>query len=174
MSIKNRKFKGGEVLVGTHKGKTTKVKVVKKEDGLRYVVGNKEYDSPRQAGAAICGFTGTFHLNPWKFFSLEGDEPVAKTPKTKTASPTGKTIKMMPKDPTRGWCSGCMAPIDLVDGKLPATCPAGHSNAKPTADAPTNGSTPAKRIPGTAKSKADQAKKKGAKSPAKKKVGAGA
>ncbi|MEX2227483.1 MAG: DUF2924 domain-containing protein [Dehalococcoidia bacterium] len=103
MPIENRTLEAGTRLVARHKGKEFVCEVVQTDEGLRYRVDGKDFNSPSSAGREV---TGGVAVNGWRFWSLEGtlkerapkaakerkpkiDKPAKKTAKTKSA----KTVK---------------------------------------------------------------------------------
>jgi len=94
MPIENRDLQAGTRLMARHKGADALCEVVQTDEGLRYRVGDKDFNSPSSAGRAV---TGGVAVNGWKFWSLEGtlkerkaEKPKAEKPAKKSAA---KTVK---------------------------------------------------------------------------------
>jgi hypothetical protein len=94
MPIENRDLAAGTRLVARHKKQEFVCEVVQTDDGLRYRVGEKDFNSPSSAGREV---TGGVAVNGWRFWSLEGDLKPAKERKPKTdksaKAKTGKSAK---------------------------------------------------------------------------------
>jgi hypothetical protein len=69
MPIENRDLAAGTVLKARHKKQDFVCEVVQTDDGLRYRVGDKDFNSPSSAGREV---TGGVAVNGWRFWSLEG------------------------------------------------------------------------------------------------------
>jgi hypothetical protein len=99
MPIENRDLAPETRLVARHKGKQHFCTVLQTRDGLRYRVGDKEFNSPSSAGRDV---TGGVAVNGWRFWSLEGTPEVRSAKATKPATAKlektakgkgGKTVK---------------------------------------------------------------------------------
>jgi len=69
MPIENRELAAGTRLVARHKGEEHVCEVVQTDDGLRYRLGDRDFNSPSSAGRAV---TGGVAVNGWRFWSLGG------------------------------------------------------------------------------------------------------
>jgi hypothetical protein len=94
--------------------------------------------------------------NGWRFWTVEGEEPPAKEPRTaakkgasksgrKTRKPRNTSTKLIyampdqsgvPEGMARFWCNACMDSFEAEDGKLPEKCPQGHKADDPEFTAP--------------------------------------
>jgi hypothetical protein len=74
--------------VARHKGKDHVCEVVQADEGLRYRVGGKDFNSPSSAGREV---TGGVAVNGWRFWSLGGDPKPAKERKPKNEKPAKKS-----------------------------------------------------------------------------------
>jgi hypothetical protein len=100
--IEDRNLKPGTVLVARYKKQDHRCEVVAGEDGkvVFRIKGGKEFTSPSAAGSAVMGGTA---CNGWRFWSVEGSEPMkpTRTPKAAkkaTAKPKAKgKAKATPK-----------------------------------------------------------------------------
>ena len=59
--------------------------------------------------------------NGWRFWSLEGQEPKARTAK----KPDTADFRRIPGG--RAWCNGCAAAFKVEAGTTPTVCPKGHT-----------------------------------------------
>jgi hypothetical protein len=146
MAIENRDLPVGTRLVADYK-KTRYVCVVEsgEEAGSTVFVleDGKRFKSPSAAGSAVMGGTA---CNGWRFWSVEGEAPVAPTaakpakakaapkatkPKTRKAKATKLIFRL--DDQTgategmcRWWCSACMDAFEVFGAEKPEQCPEGH------------------------------------------------
>src|SRR5512135_621516 len=76
MPLENRNLEPGTVLVARYKKLDRTCEVMQTEDGLRYRLDDgSEHKSPSSAGKAAMGGVA---CNGWRFWSLQGTEPVRK------------------------------------------------------------------------------------------------
>jgi hypothetical protein len=76
MPIENRTLEAGTVLTARYKKQDRTCEVVQTDDGLRYRLDDgTEHKSPSSAGKAAMGGVA---CNGWRFWSLQGTEPVRK------------------------------------------------------------------------------------------------
>src|SRR3990170_4545441 len=81
MPLENRNLEPGTVLVARYKKQDRTCEVVQTDDGLRYRLDDgTEHKSPSSAGKAAMGGVA---CNGWRFWSLQGTEKPARTPKAK-------------------------------------------------------------------------------------------
>lgn len=120
MTIENRSaLASGQILVARYKGKTHKLTIVDGEDGsLAFKLGSKVYASPSGAGKAVMNGVA---CNGWRFWSLDGQEPAAKT--AAKAAPKPKTARK-PKPAKRAMAetrADAPAPCAITNPELLAT-----------------------------------------------------
>ena len=145
MPIEDRNLKPGTVLVARHKGQDYKCKVVETKDGLRFQMVDSRGEavsvkSPSAIGSYVMGGNA---CNGWRFWSVEGQEPVPKTRgrkakggKAKEASKNGGNPATFENvaDPEeadgRFWCNCCADGFSAPAGVEPIGCPKGHSAAE--------------------------------------------
>jgi hypothetical protein len=101
MPIENRELAAGTRLVARHKKQDFVCEVVQTDDGLRYRVDGKDFNSPSSAGREV---TGGVAVNGWKFWSLEGTlkEPTPKAEKPAKAAKTKSAKAVKPKAKKKG------------------------------------------------------------------------
>jgi hypothetical protein len=101
MPIENRDLQAGTRLVARHKKQEHVCEVVQTDDGLRYRVDGKDFNSPSSAGRAV---TGGVAVNGWKFWSLEGTlkERAHNAVKPKAEKPAKKTAKTVKPKAKKG------------------------------------------------------------------------
>jgi hypothetical protein len=80
--------------VARHKKQDFVCEVVQTDDGIRYRMGGKDFNSPSSAGRAV---TGGVAVNGWKFWSLEGTlkerAPKAEKPAKAAKGKSAKAVK---------------------------------------------------------------------------------
>ena len=131
MSIEDRNLKAGTRLAATYKKQEYSCEVVKTKDGVIYrLADGQEFKSLSSAGSAVMAGSA---CNGWRFWSLEGDPPQAKTPSAAKTTKAELVIKPMKGAEGRFFCSACQDAFASEEGN-PA-CPKGHSNA-PAEEAP--------------------------------------
>jgi len=102
MPIENRELAAGTRLVARHKKQEFVCEVVQTDEGIRYRVGEKEFNSPSSAGRAV---TGGVAVNGWRFWSLEGTlkERTPKSEKPKADKPAkGKSTRAVKPTAKKG------------------------------------------------------------------------
>ncbi len=145
MSIENRDpstglrtgLEPGTKLVARYKGQVHEAEVVQTEKGLRYrLADGREFKSLSSAGSAVMGGTA---CNGWRFWTVEGQEPLAKStkaPKAKTAKAPKKAKKVtaferLENDALNGqatfYCTACADAFTAPATVEPIGCPKGHS-----------------------------------------------
>jgi hypothetical protein len=83
MPIEDRNVSPGTMLVARYKGQDRTCEAVKTEEGLRYRLDDgTEHRSPSSAGRAAMGGIA---CNGWRFWSVQGEEPVRREAVTKPA-----------------------------------------------------------------------------------------
>jgi rubrerythrin len=136
MPIENRNLNPGTTLVATYKKTQYTCTVVEQGGKTLYEYGGKTFSSPSAAGSAVMGGTS---CNGWRFWSLEGQAPVAKPKQEKetaTRTENGKKLvrqikrvpnqKGVPEGSTKWFCSACMNGFTAEGKSTPETCPEGH------------------------------------------------
>ena len=81
MPIANRNLAPGTILVSTFKQVAYRCEVVQTEHGTCYRYGETEFKSPSAAASAVMNGASA---NGWRFWSVEGNEPVADEPTPKS------------------------------------------------------------------------------------------
>jgi hypothetical protein len=134
MSIENRDLAVGTKLVGRHKKTEYVCGVVQTEEGVRYQLADGSlHKSPSSAAKAVMG---GISANGWRFWSLEGEVPSAKTvkaTKVKAVSPPKvqqirrtRSQKGVPEGQVSWSCASCMATFPVEGDATPDACPDGH------------------------------------------------
>jgi hypothetical protein len=142
MAITNRELPAGTVLVAKYRGTQHKVLVLESENGRGYELdGGTIYRSLSSAGSAVMNGVA---CNGWRFWTVEGEEPVAdpnapakpkRTAKAErtTSTPTFKNIKKtpnqrgVPEGQVRWYCSACQKGFYALIAETPEACPEGHA-----------------------------------------------
>lgn len=151
MSIENRDpstglrtgLKAGTMLVARYKGEQYSAQVVQTDKGLRYQLADgRQFKSPSAAGSAVMGGTA---CNGWRFWTVEGQEPPAKStkaPQAKTAKAPKKAKKVTaferiengaPDGQATFYCTACADAFTAPATIEPIGCPKGHSPEEQTA-----------------------------------------
>ena len=137
MVIENRNLSAGTRLVATYRKQHHACIVTPDENGkLMYVLENgRAFKSPSAAGSDVMGGVA---CNGWRFWSVEGDAPVAGETPAKAPKPakekSGKTIrrtpnqKGVPEGGVRYFCDGCMSGFVATADDTDPACPEGHRN----------------------------------------------
>jgi hypothetical protein len=148
MSIEDRNLKPGTRLVARYKKQDFTCEVVKTKEGVIYrLADGQEFKSLSSAGSAVMGGSA---CNGWRFWSLEGDLPQAKTPPAAKTTKAELVIKPMKGAEGRFFCSACQDAFASEEEN--PTCPKGHSNS-PAEEAP-KATTKTKKAPAKRKTAA--------------------
>jgi hypothetical protein len=145
MAIENRDLPVGTRLVADYKKQTyvCTVESGNEEGSTLFVLEDgKRFKSPSAAGSAVMGGTA---CNGWRFWSVEGEAPVAKAAKPAKAKAPAKASKPKTRKPKatklifrlddqtgategmcRWWCSACMDAFEVFGAEKPEQCPEGH------------------------------------------------
>jgi hypothetical protein len=143
MAITNRELPAGTVLVAKYRGTHHKVLVLESENGRGYELdGGTIYKSLSSAGSAVMNGVA---CNGWRFWTVEGEEPVAdpnapekprrgtKAKAEGTTTPTFKNLKKtpnqrgVPEGQARWYCSSCQKGFLAPIAETPEACPEGHA-----------------------------------------------
>jgi hypothetical protein len=143
MAITNRELPAGTTLVAKYRGQEHRVLVLESENGKGYELdGETIFKSLSSAGSAVMNGVA---CNGWRFFSVEGEEPVTdpdapapekprRTKKSEPApAPKFKNIKKtpnqrgVPEGQVRWYCSSCQKGFSLPADETPTACPVGHA-----------------------------------------------
>jgi len=140
MAIENRNLPAGTILKATYKKQTWRIVVLEADEGRKgYQLidptggGTEIYKSPSAAGSAVMNGVA---CNGWRFWSIEGDEPVTPPEETKASTPAKCVFRNLKRTPNqkgvedgkeRWYCSSCQKGF-LVEAKTtPEACPEGHA-----------------------------------------------
>ena len=142
MAIENRNLPAGTILKAKYKGSTWRLLVLEADEGKKgYQLidptggGSEIYKSPSAAGSAVMYGVA---CNGWRFWSIEGEEPVTPPDETttKASASTKRVFKNLKRTPNqqgvaegqeRWYCSACQKGF-LVEAKsTPSACPEGHA-----------------------------------------------
>jgi len=141
MAIESRILPAGTILRANYKKQTWRVLVLETEEGKKgYQLidptggGTEIYKSPSAAGSAVMGGVA---CNGWRFWSIEGEEPVTppKEQEAKEASPAKRVFKNLKRTPNqkgveegqeRWFCSACQKGFTVPAKTTPEACPEGH------------------------------------------------
>src|SRR3990172_1590561 len=100
MPLENRNLEPGTVLVARYKKQDRPCEVVQSEEGLRYRLDDgSEHKSPSSAGKAAMGGVA---CNGWRFWSLQGAEKPARTPKVAAKPKAAAKAAPKGKKPAKG------------------------------------------------------------------------
>ncbi len=132
MAIENRELANGTRLVAAYRKERHVCTVEPEEDGKPAFVleDGRRFRSPSAAGSAVMGGIA---CNGWRFWSVEGEEPVPAATGSQTPKRAKGLIRRTPNQQgvaegqTRWFCSGCMKGFTApaADG-APGVCPEGH------------------------------------------------
>ena len=135
MPITDRNLPAGAVLAGRYKGQTYRCTVLEHEGELAYSLDdNSIHGSVSAAASAVMGGAS---VNGWRFWSIEGEEPVTppKEQEAKEASPAKRVFKNLKRTPNqkgveegqeRWFCSACQKGFTVPAKTTPEACPEGH------------------------------------------------
>ena len=142
MAIENRNLPAGTILKATYKKQTWRLLVLEADDGKKgYQLidptggGSEIYRSPSAAGSAVMNGVA---CNGWRFWSVEGEEPITPPSDSSTIqpSPAKRMFRNLKRTPNqkgvaegqeRWYCSACQKGF-LVEAKSPpSACPEGHA-----------------------------------------------
>jgi hypothetical protein len=149
MAIENRNLPIGTRIWANYKKQryVCTVEAGEEEGSLLFVLEDgSKHKSPSAAGSKVMGGKA---VNGWRFWSVEGDEPMpepaAEKPAKKGRGAKKKQSRTIFKTPTqtgvaegstRYFCSACMDGFTVEGTDEPEACPKGHRNDDPELNAP--------------------------------------
>ena len=143
MAIENRNLPAGTRLWGNYKQRrhVCVIEAGEEDGGLVFVLEDgSRHRSPSAAASKVMGGKA---VNGWRFWTVEGDEPVASDSdikvqkKGRARAKQSRTVFKTPNQQgleegkSRWFCSACMEGFYVDGPEVPSGCPKGHRNDDP-------------------------------------------